>query len=79
MGVPALFTARGGVVLFRMRPVPDWTVQEVKRAINREGLDAQFGSRAFDVWTEAADQLRDAQVHAQNQRRHTDNPPPRAA
>lgn len=76
--VPTLFTARDGVVRFCWRPVPDWTVQAVKRAINREGLDVPFASPAFDVWAAAYEQLRDAVCLATEQRRLT-APPHRAA
>ncbi|WP_431490929.1 hypothetical protein [Paraburkholderia fungorum] len=79
MVAPLLFTAHNGVVLFCLRPVPDWIVQEAKQAINREGLEVPVDSRAFDVWREAYEQLRDAVFHVNNQRRITAPEPPRAA
>lgn len=69
MPIPVLFTARNGIVWFRMRPVPDWVVQETRRAIRDEGLEARVETFAFTVWLEAYEQLRDAVVHANNQRR----------
>ncbi|MBI1682345.1 hypothetical protein [Caulobacter hibisci] len=79
MSIPALFTARGGVVLFRMRPVPDWVVEDLRKAIVREGLNVPMQGDAFGVWQGALEQLTQADDAAQSQRRLTDNPPPRAA
>lgn len=69
MAAPVLFTARGGVVLFRMRPVPDWIAYAARRAINREGLRLPISDREFAVWEAAYEQLRDAVTQANNQRR----------
>ena len=76
--VPILFSARGGVVRFCLRPIPDWTAYEVRRAINREGLDVPFASPAFDVWAAAYEQLRDAATLANQQRQSTALPLRRA-
>ena len=69
MTIPVLFTARNGIVWFRMRPVPDWVAHETKLAINREGLEVPVESAAFKVWLEMYEQLRNAVFDTNNQRR----------
>lgn len=77
---PTFFSARAGVVLFRMRPVPDWTIEKCRSAIVREGLSHPIQSQAFGVWVDALDQLADAFRAAMDQRADTFTPqPPRAA
>lgn len=69
MTIPTLFTARDGVVFFMWRPVPDWVVHETKHAIRDEGLEARVETKAFAVWLEMYEQLRDAVHNANNQRK----------
>lgn len=69
MSIPVLFSARNGVVWFRMRPVPDWVVHETRRAIRDEGLEARVETYAFQVWLEAYEQLKLAVHEANNQRK----------
>lgn len=69
MTIPVLFHARNGIVWFRMRPIPDWVVQETRRAIRDEGLEARVETRAFQVWLESYEQLKLAVHEANNQRK----------
>lgn len=69
MTVPALFTARDGVVRFCWQPVPDWTAYSLARALRGAALDAPANSRLFDGWSATLDQLRDAVSEANRQRR----------
>ena len=57
-----LFWCQEGRVVFNGRPLSDFNVNEIKRALMSEALEptCRPGSVAFDVWSEAHDQIRRA-------------------
>jgi hypothetical protein len=58
----ALFWCQRGRVVFMGRYLSDFHVKEVKRALMQEALEPSCrpGSVAFDIWSDAYDQIKRA-------------------
>ncbi|MBO9710528.1 MAG: hypothetical protein J7521_20195 [Caulobacter sp.] len=73
------FIARDGAVIFEGREVPEYRAIALRQHLVSRALDrAASEPRAAAFWR-LAGELRSALAASRDQRRTTDNPPPRAA